>query len=349
MTQLHRLKGATLTYRLYAALADMVALLAYRKVARRLSDAGVAPSRLRERMGHATLPRPDGRLVWCHAASVGESLSALTLIHRLGEARPDLHFLLTSGTATSAEIVTKRMPPRCRHQFAPLDSHSALRRFLGHWRPDLSVFVESELWPQMLVLTRDRGTPMALLNARLSQGSLRGWGRIPKTARFILSRFDLIRTQDDATLQGLVALGADANRIARGQDLKAAAGPIPYDASELAGLQAQLAGRPVWVAASTHPGEEEIVLQAHKDLLKTHPDLLLILVPRHPERAHEIDALIHANNLSCTQRSAGGMPRAQVYLADTLGEMGLWYSLSPMVLVAGSFVPVGGHNPFEPA
>lgn len=342
-------KGATLTYRLYAALANALAPLAYRKVARKLSAAGVPDDRTRERLGHATLPRPEGRLVWCHAASVGESLSALTLIQRLGDDRPDLEFLLTSGTATSAEIVAKRMPPRCRHQFAPLDSRRILNRFLNHWRPDLAVFVESELWPQMLVRTRATGIPMAFVNARLSKGSLRNWGRVPATARFMLSRFDLIRTQDDATLQGLLSLGADPSATAKGQNLKAAAGALPFDAKTLADLQNTIGDRPIWVAASTHPGEEEIVLQAHQALLQSHPGLLLILVPRHPERAPEIETLIRARGLSHTRRRGGGAPSAQVYLADTLGEMGLWYALAPIVFLGGSLTPVGGHNPFEPA
>ncbi|WP_323783551.1 3-deoxy-D-manno-octulosonic acid transferase [Thalassovita sp.] len=344
-----RPRGVTLTYRLYAAVANVLAPLAYRKVARKLFEAGVAQQRLRERIGHATLPRPEGFLVWCHAASVGESLSALTLIRRLGEARPDLQFLLTSGTATSAEIVSKRLPPRCRHQFAPLDGRRILNRFLGHWRPDMAIFVESELWPQMLVRTRATGIPLALLNARLSQGSLRSWGRIPQTARFILSRFSLIRTQDAETLQGLLGLGADPHTTTQGPNLKAAAAPLPVDDDVLSGLRRAIGSRPVWVAASTHPGEEDIVLQAHEQLLKAHPDLLLILVPRHPERVGEIEALIRARGLSQTRRSTGGTAQAEIYLADTLGELGLWYALAPVVFVGGSLVPVGGHNPFEPA
>lgn len=383
----------TLTYRLYAALANGAAPFAYRNVARKLAAAGVAPERIAERIGRATQPRPSGTLLWCHAASVGECLSALTLINGLLRDNPTLEVLLTSGTATSAEVLRNQMPARCRHQFAPLDSRRALRRFLAHWRPDMAIFVESELWPQMLLRTRALGIPMALLNARLSKSSLKSWGKLPDTARLILSCFDMIHAQDLATETGLRALAADPSRIAKGPNLKSAAPALRFDPAQKRGFVAALQGRPTWVAASTHPGEEQVVLTAHAALLRDHPDLLLILVPRHPERADEIIRLIEDHGLHHHQRSlpvtsAGALgpsarttspvspvssgssgapvteasqptpspipepepiPADQVYLADTMGEMGLWYSLSPIVFLGGSLVPVGGHNPFEPA
>lgn len=338
----------TLTYRFYSGVANLVAPLAFRKIARKLEAAGVSPERVRERMGQATLPRPKGRLMWCHAASVGESLSALTLIDAMGKRHPDLEFLLTSGTATSAEIVARRMPPRCRHQFAPLDSGPALRRFLRHWQPDQVTFVESELWPQMIMRAAEVA-PLALLNARISKGSLRNWGRFGKSARMLLDRFQLIRTQDQATLDGLLALGADQTRTSKGQNLKSAAGPLQVNQADLASLQAQIGDRPVWIAASTHPGEENAVLEAHQALLERHPELLLVLIPRHPERAPEITALAKAAAVTVRRRSLEETPDTEVYLADTLGEMGLFYALSPRVFLGGSLTPVGGHNPFEPA
>ena len=338
----------TLTFRFYSGVANLVAPLAFRKIARKLEAAGVAPDRIKERMGRATQPRPKGRLMWCHAASVGESLSALTLIDAMGKKHSDLEFLLTSGTATSAEIVAQRMPPRCRHQFAPLDSGPALRRFLRHWQPDLVTFVESELWPQMIMRAAEVA-PLALLNARISRGSLRNWERFRKSAKMLLDRFQLIRTQDQATLDGLLRLGADQTRITKGQNLKSAAGPLPVDHAALTELQTQIGTRPVWIAASTHPGEEIAVLEAHKALLERHPDLLLVLIPRHPERAAEITAVAMSAAVTVHRRSLEETPDAQVYLADTLGEMGLFYELSPRVFLGGSLTPVGGHNPFEPA
>lgn len=338
----------TLTYQLYRGLAAALVPLAYRKIARKLDEAGFSADRQRERMGYASLPRPDGQLVWCHAASVGESLSALTLIHAMGERHPEMQFLLTSGTATSAQIVATRLPPRCLHQFAPLDSGGAMRRFLNHWQPDLACFVESELWPQMVMRTATM-CPVTLLNARISKGSLRNWARFGKTAQQLLDRFSLIRTQDQATLDGILSLGARAGRCARGQNLKSAAGPLPVPLDTLEQLNRQIGSRPVWIAASTHPGEEGPALEAHRRLLEQTPDLLLVLVPRHPERADGIEQMITNAGLSHSRRSRGEPPRGQVYLADTLGEMGLFYNLSPLVFLGGSLTPVGGHNPYEPA
>ncbi|MCQ0092602.1 3-deoxy-D-manno-octulosonic acid transferase [Roseovarius sp. M141] len=326
-----------------------MAPLAYRRVRRKLAAHGTDPARIRERLGHATLPRPDGPLLWLHAASVGESLSVLRLIAQLGQMHPALNFLLTSGTATSAQMLSTRLPPRCQHQFAPLDSPSCVGRFLDHWRPDAGVFVESEMWPGMLRSAARRGVPLALLNARISDRSARGWARLGGTARYLLSLFTMIHCQDARTARHLTALGATDAR--HGANLKAMAGPLPCDAAALADLRARIGNRPVWTTASTHPGEEDVALSAHRALLTTHPGALMILVPRHPDRADGIAQMIRETGLTYTRRSAGGMPGAQdqVYLADTLGELGLWYALAPVACIAGSFTPVGGHNPFEAA
>ena len=300
-------------------------------------------------MGHATKDRPEGRLVWFHAASVGESLSVLRLISHMGETDPDLSFLLTSGTATSAEIVAKRLPPRTVHQFAPLDSARYLKRFLSYWRPDAAVFVESELWPQMLSSTHDRDIPLALINARISRGSARNWNRFPSTAKFIASHFGLIHCQDVTTADYMHGFGAD--HAFTGQNLKSLSGPLPYDSAELDKLRELIGKRPFWLASSTHPGEDEVVLEAHAKLLQSRSDALLILVPRHPERANDIRSLISDQGFGVSQRSAKEKLSNQtaVYLADTLGETGLWYALAPLTCLCGSFSPVGGHNPYEPA
>lgn len=341
---------ATPLYHIYRGVTRLIAPFAWRKVAGKLRDYGLPEDRVRERMGHTSLPRPKGRLIWFHAASVGESLSVLALIRALGARDPDLQFLITSGTPTSAELVAKRMPPRCRHQFPPLDTGPAVRRFLDHWQPDLGVFVESELWPQMIVEARKADIPLVLLNARLSDRSVKGWQKRPNTARFILAQFDLFLTQNQRTADNLRAIGADPARVRPGSNLKATAAAPPVDAQALAALHAALGGRPTWIASSTHEGEEETVLKAHSALLQDHPDLCLILIPRHPERGTQVQALIEQAGMTQARRSEGALPDpgTQVYLADTLGEVGTFYALSPLVFLGGSLLEIGGHNPFEP-
>ncbi|MEX0305973.1 MAG: 3-deoxy-D-manno-octulosonic acid transferase [Ruegeria sp.] len=341
----------TLLYNLYCGLTSIAGPLVWRKVRSKLQTAGVPESRQQERLGHASLPRPKGQLIWFHAASVGESLSVLSLINRLGERLPNTEFLITSGTPTSAALIAKRLPPRTRHQYPPLDSAAPVRRFLDHWKPDAGIFVESEIWPRLIVETAKRGTPLALLNARLSDKSVAGWKKRPNTARFILDHFNLFLTQNDKTAHNLIAMGADVGRVQPGTNLKAMSDPLPIDQSALTDIQTQIADRRVWIASSTHAGEEEIVLSAHKALLQRRPDLLLLLIPRHPERALEIAKLVGDAGLSCAQRSAAQpiTPDTQVYMADTLGETGTWYALCPIVFLGGSLKEIGGHNPFEPA
>ena len=341
--------AAPLPVRLYGVAANLIAPLAYRRVRVKLEAQGTPTSRIKERMGRATQTRPDGRLLWLHAASVGESLSVLGLIDELGTEHPDLSFLITSGTATSAQIVAKRLPPRTQHQFAPLDSRRAVGRFLDHWHPDAGVFVESELWPNMLTGASARGMPLALINARISDTSANNWKRLRATAHHLLSHFTLIHCQDARTAHHFHDIGL--THAAGGVNLKSLSGALPFDASELARLRDTIGARPLWLAASTHPGEDEVAIAAHEALLKQRPETLLILVPRHPERADAIELQMAQAGLTCARRSTGMAltPQTQVYLADTLGEMGLWYALSPITCLCGSFAPVGGHNPYEPA
>lgn len=316
---------------------------------RKVLAAGMGPQRAAEKLGHASLPRPDGRLIWFHAASVGESLSILSLITRMGQSLPDAEFLITSGTPTSAELVARRMPPRCRHQFAPLDAPGPLRRFLDHWRPQAAIFTESELWPQMLTRTDAAGVPLALVNARMSPRSAAGWRKRPGTARMLLDLFRLILTQTAELADTLIELGADPARVRQGPNLKALSAPLPVDDVLVAAMRDRLGSRGVWVAASTHPGEEEMVLAAHARLLSGHPDLCLILAPRHSARGEEVAELIAARGWPVPRRSAGGLPEGPVYLADTLGELGTWYALAPIVFLGGSLKQIGGHNPYEVA
>ncbi|MGB7241088.1 MAG: 3-deoxy-D-manno-octulosonic acid transferase [Sulfitobacter sp.] len=340
----------TVLYRTYVAATALLVPLAAFVVTRKLRRAGVSSHRTHEVLGHATENRQGvGPLIWFHAASVGESLSVLALITRMGQSLPKAQFLITSGTATSAKLLASRMPERCVHQFTPLDAPGPMSRFLRHWRPDAALFVESELWPQMLVKTKAQGAAMALINARLSKKSQTSWSKRPKTAAYVLDVFDLILTQNDAMAQAMVNLNAPADRVARGSNLKAMSDPLPVNAQVLADTRAGLKNRQVWVASSTHPGEERDVLAVHKALLKRWPDLCLILAPRHPGRAADVASDIKAAGLTMAQRTKGQPPDAQVYLADTLGELGTWYALAPFVFLGGSLGPIGGHNPFEVA
>ena len=343
--------SAPALFRLYRAVTPVIQPLAWRVMARKLRAHGVAAHRQRERLGHATLPRPEGQLIWFHAASVGESLSVLALIARLGARLPGAAFLITSGTATSAELIEKRMPPRCRHQFAVMDAPGPVGRFLDHWRPDAALFVESEIWPLTLAEAAKRDVPLALINARLSAKSVAGWKKRPVTARFLFGHFALLMAQTQATAEDLIAIGAPPDRVAVGVNLKTTTAPPPVDRATVAALRAQIGARPIWLAASTHAGEEEIVLSAYRTLLDRHPDLLLLIAPRHPERGDAVASLIDRGGFASARRSRGEEIGAetQVYLADTLGETGAWYTLAPFAFLGASLVDKGGHNPHEPA
>ncbi|WP_281991874.1 3-deoxy-D-manno-octulosonic acid transferase [Sulfitobacter geojensis] len=342
--------SAPFLYRAWVAASMVLVPFATFVESKKLRRAGVRVVRAHEKVGHATEPREDGvPLVWFHAASVGESLSVLALIARMGVHLPQAQFLITSGTATSAKLLASRLPPRCVHQFAPFDAPGPLRRFLKHWRPDAAVFVESEIWPQMLRRTHAAGAKLAMVNARLSERSMESWRKRPKLAAYLLDVFSLILTQNDKMAQGMVNMHAPAERVARGINLKSMAGPLPVDDDALFEARAAIGHRPVWVASSTHEGEEQAVLAAHKTLLETHPDLCLILAPRHPERGSDVMNLIAGAGLGLTRRTHGDMPGGQVFLADTMGELGLWYDLADIVFLGGSLKPIGGHNPFEVA
>lgn len=307
------------------------------------------PERIRERWGDATRPRPEGALLWVHAASVGEAASLLPVLSALSRLAPDLTVLATTGTATSAALLADRLPLlglyRVIHQFAPLDIRGWVRRFLDHWRPDAAAFVESELWPNTVLETDARGIPMALINARMSVRSFDRWRRAPGLARALLSRFRLVQAQSGRDAGRLAQLGARG--VEAPGNLKFAAPPLPADPDTLARLREALGPRPVWLAASTHPGEEEMVLEAHRALIQDHPDLLTVIVPRHPERGAEIAA--RAAAFGATRRSQGGGPDGQVWVADTLGELGLFYRVAQVAFVGGSLVPHGGQNPLEAA
>jgi 3-deoxy-D-manno-octulosonic-acid transferase len=333
---------ALAAYLLASRLADPLAVPVLR---RRMARGKEDPARLAERLGRPGLRRPRGRLIWLHAASVGEATSALPLVQAL-RARADAAVLLTTGTVTSARRVAGMLPAGALHQFAPVDTHRAVRRFLEHWLPDLAIWIESELWPRLLHETARRGVPMALVNARLSDASFRRWRRLPGMARRLLGSFRAILAQDGETVARLAALGVEA-RFAG--NLKALVPAPGCDPDELAALRAALGPRPVWLAASTHAGEEPAALAAHGALAGDRRPLL-ILAPRHPECGDDVARIVSRAGLPAARRSAGALPGPEtgVWLADTLGEMGLWYRLAPISFVGGSLVQAGGHTPFEP-
>ncbi len=340
---------AQFVFGLYGLAGRLAAPLVPLLLARRLKRGKELPERVQERWGQSDSVRPEGPLVWIHAASVGESLAVLPVVERLAAmpGRPTL--LMTSTTVTSAKLLAERLPAGVIHQFSPLDLPAAIGRFLDHWQPSLALFVESELWPTQLSLLDRRGIPRALVNGRMSSRSYRGWRRWPGLAEALLGGFVTITAESERSAERLRKLGA--RQVVSTGSLKNAAPPLPVDAEALEALQQALAGRPRWLAASTHPGEEEKIIKIHKALSKALPNLVTLLAPRHPHRGEEIAEMAKAAGLRVSQRSRGRplTEETDLYLADTLGEMGLLYRLAPLVFVGGSLVPTGGHNPLEPA
>lgn len=336
---------------LYMALSRRGARPARWLLQRRQADGKEHVARIGERMGVAGQHRPEGQLAWFHAASVGEAASLLELLRRLREGRATMTCLITSGTVTSAQFVASRMPEGCLHQFVPLDVQPWIKDFLDHWQPDLAVWTESELWPAMLVETSRRGIPMLLINARISSASARRWRLLGRAPRALLRRFDRILAQDAQAATRFAALGANSDSLTVTGSLKEGAAPLPFDEAERNRIAAAINGRPLWLAASTHTGEEDIVVEAHVAARKAQPGLQLILAPRHPDRGDGLAAMLRKAGLNTAQRSKGEeiTSETDVYLADTLGELGLWYRIAPVSFVGGSLVAVGGHNPFEPA
>lgn len=343
-----------LALRVYGLLARTLAPVWRIGLRRRLTRGKETAASVQQKLGLAYDARPTGALVWGHAVGVGESLALAGLFARMSEHRPDLHFLITTTARTSGDALKGRhgqsiLPPRCQHQFAPVDTPDAVARFLDHWRPALAVWCEMDLWPALMDATDARGIPRVLVNARLSAASLakRRWGRWIYGA--LLPGFRALFAQNAESADGLAALGAPRERIAETGTIKTLSPPLPCDPGALLRWQTALAGRPVWLAASTHSGEEVLALQAHETLRDQHPDALLLIAPRVPTRGAEVLALCPAGTL---QRSADAttLPgiATSVYLADTIGELGLWYRLAPVALVGGSIAEVGGHNPHEP-
>lgn len=305
-------------------------------------------ARMDEKLGRGVGQRPEGRLLWIHAASVGESLSALPLIDRLST-RPDVTILVTTGTMTSAGIMARRLPDNAFHQYAPLDGPRAVTRFLDRWRPDSALWVESELWPNLLVETRRRGIPTALINGRMSPRSFARWRRAPSLAHAMIAGFDVVLAQSEADGARLTALGA-RNVITAG-DIKAAAQALEADPESLQRVQDAIGDRPVWVAASTHPGDEVMVAGVHRQIAPAHPGLLTVIVPRHADRGDALMTELTDLGFRVARRGRNELPEARtdLFLGDSMGEMGLYLRLGNPVFMGKSMLHVGGHNPREPA
>lgn len=330
---------------LTTASLPLIQLLLRRRIARGKED----PARIEERRGFASLHRPEGPLVWIHAASIGEAQSVLVLIERLIRERPTLNILMTTGTVTSASLMSERLPKRALHQFVPIDRPAWVRRFLKYWQPDMAIWVESELWPNLLLETAARGIPMVLLNARISADSHTGWQRARGLAQHLLSRFSLVLAQDETIAARLRDLGA-ANVTVSG-NLKTAAAPLPATATNLLELQDAIGSRPVWLAASTHEGEESIVAEAHISAAENIPGLLTIVAPRHPQRGAKVAAHLEEQGLTVARRSLSEpiTDAFDIYLADGTGELGLFYRIAPVAFIGGSLIPHGGQNMLEAA
>jgi 3-deoxy-D-manno-octulosonic-acid transferase len=329
---------------LTGALSPVARLLLRRRAAHGKEDW----ARLNERLGISGKARPEGRLIWVHGASVGESLSALPLIAKLLE---NAHVLVTSGTVTSAAMVSQRLPQglakNALHQFVPLDTPGAVAGFLDHWRPDAGLLVESDLWPNLILAAKARGIKLALVNARISGRSAERWSWAKKSVARLLSAFDMVLAQDDEGAARFRKLGARNVQVVG--SLKADAPVLPVDEDALAQLRQAVGSRPILLAAQTHPGEDETILPAHDLLRARFPDLLTILVPRHTARGTDLEMLCGMRAFK--RRAAGEQISSQtaVYIADTMGEMGLFYRLAPFCFLGGTLVPLGGHNVLEPA
>ena len=332
--------------RAYQLLSTLATPLAPTLLARRLKRGKEDPARLDERYGASRIARPRGPLVWVHGASVGELLAVGPLVERIRS--KDFAVLCTSGTVSSAQVAEQRFPKTVIHQFVPIDAPRFVERFFDHWKPDLALFVESDLWPNLIITAKERNIPLILVNGRVSERSFNRWRIVPSTIGSLLRRFDLCLAQSAGHAARYRDLGAP--RITTTGNLKLDVPEPPADAAALAALRAAVGDRPIIAAASTHAGEETALIEAHRRLRNTFPRLLTIIVTRHPDRGPGIVEIANAAGLSTTLRSRDAQPDRDddIYVVDTMGELGLVYRVAPIVFVGGSLASHGGQNPIEP-
>ena len=332
--------------RIYQLLSAAATPLAPTLLSHRLKRGKEHPQRRDERYGTSHIARPPGPLVWIHAASVGELVAVIPLIERIRS--KEFAVLCTTGTVSSAQVAEQRLPKAVIHQFVPFDAPRFVERFFAHWRPDLALFVESDLWPNLIITAKARHVPLILVNGRVSERSFNRWRIIPNTIAALLRRFDLCLAQSAGHAARYRDLGAP--RITTTGNLKLDVPEPPADAVDLAALRAAVGDRPTIAAASTHAGEETALIEAHRRLRNTFPRLLTIIAPRHPDRGPGIVEIANAAGLSTALRSRGSLPEQtdDVYVVDTMGELGLVYRVAPIVFVGGSLASHGGQNPIEP-
>lgn len=333
--------------RLYLALRPILQPVMRRLVARRVAKGKDDPARAPEKLGQPGLARPEGALIWIHAVGLGEVLALRPLLVEMGRIRPDLHFLVTSTARSSAQVFNQNLPPRVLHQFLPLDGPRYVARFLDHWRPDVSIWSEQDLWPGAIFDAARRRIPLAYINARISQEGFERRRKLKSGFQNLMQMFAYVAAQDEASARYLERLGALDVQVM--PSLKPAAEPLSADSNALSSLRQDLQGRRVWVLASSHPADETVAIAAHKQILHADPTALLIIVPRAPERGFEICEVLTSEGMLSAQRSQGqGIAAShQVYVADTLGELGLWYRLADVACIGGSFGDTQGHNPWE--
>jgi 3-deoxy-D-manno-octulosonic-acid transferase len=335
-----------LTLHAYRALLNAATPLAGVLLSHRLKRGKEDPERLPERRGETAIARPSGPLVWVHGASVGEITAVIPLVERI--VSQDFNVLVTSGTVGSAKLCKQRLPAGVIHQFVPWDSPRFIFRFLEHWKPDLALFTESDLWPNLIVMSAERRIPMILVNGRLSERSFNRWRYAPATIAAMLGRFELCLAQSPAYAARYRDLGAP--RITTTGNLKLDVPEPPAERDSLQALQSAIGERTIIAAASTHAGEEIALMEAHRRLRDSFPQLLTLIAPRHPDRGPGIVEMASAAGLASARRSQGQLPNGKddVYIVDTLGELGLVYRLAPIVFVGGSLASHGGQNPVEP-
>lgn len=331
----------------YLALARTLGLVAPVHLRRRRARGREDPQRWREKLGRTSAARPEGRLVWLHAVGLGEVMALRGLIAAMAADDPGLNFLITSTARSSAQVVAANLPQRTVHQYLPLDAPRFVARFLDHWRPDLAIWSEQDLWPAAILAADRRGIPLALVNARMNAAAFQRRRRIRGLLAQLYPRFRIVTAQDGGTARHLALLGAGDVEVV--PSLKATAPPLGHDPDGLADLQRKISGRNPWLLASSHAEDEAVALTAQAALWAADPRWLLVIVPRQPDRWPQITAAVQDHALPLTRRMAGDGPGGAVHLADTFGELGLWYRLCPVTLMGGTFGPVEGHNPWEPA
>ena len=304
--------------------------------------------RFNERIGRPKLKRPEGKLIWFHGASVGETLSMLPLISKLLQENPDVHAMITSGTITSAELMQKRLPDRAFHQYIPIDNPKFVEKFLTHWHPDVALWFESEFWPAMLGGIKQHKIPLILINGRISDKTFKHWKMCKPIIKELLSCFSLCLGQSEQDAQRLQTLGAP--KVQCLGNIKYAGFNPPVDEEKKKDILNQIGNRPVWAVVSTHNDEELQIGKQLKLLKKEIPNILTIIAPRHPQRGPEIQQQLNDLGLKTALRTKNEKisPETEVYIADTIGEVGIWYEISPVVFIGGSLIPHGGQNFIEP-